>query len=38
MDFDAALEERAGKLVASYTAAGLTIATAESAPAGWWPA
>ncbi|MEI2734816.1 MAG: CinA family protein [Rhodoblastus sp.] len=34
MDFDAALEERAGKLVASYTAAGLTIATAESCTGG----
>ncbi len=34
MGFDAALEERAGKLVASYTAAGLTIATAESCTGG----
>jgi nicotinamide-nucleotide amidase len=34
MDFDAALEERAGKLVASYTAAGLTIAAAESCTGG----
>jgi len=34
MAFDAALEERAKKLVERYTAAGLTIATAESCTGG----